>query len=319
MAFPNNQSNFYVNTNFRFENQSYFNGEVSNIANFTNHQQESDSSISVSYSNLEPTAQEFHPSSTNTNNGAIKRKPHQYNRQKDWRYKNNRYGSGRTFNGSKVDYNKYGNKSTEEHNTLQDSTSFLRDVKDQSSERSQSDNLLDLQRIGYFDPKPKEQNNEHFENSKPNVYFESQRSYESPTRSIKTNNRNEKTFKNSYKSEKPNYNNSYDKFKKSNNFQDKYTRNNTHYEGYERGSYGDNRNKYSYRSSSNSDKPNTSYSNYNEHKNYSQESREMGYHQFKPGFRSYNRNNDRFEGRIPKDWRDKDREKDIRSRKKCKL
>lgn len=330
MAFYNDQSNYYVNSNFSLETQHYFNNSV---PNFSNHPEESSSSARVRFSTLEPTAPEFQPSSTstNSNNGAIKKKPNQYNRQRDYgRNKNVRYGSGRTFNGQRSDYNnKYSNKSNEEHSKiLEETTSFLRSLNTSQNENSgkKSKPLSELE--NYHDAIPESHMKSENSGDQPTGYSfaEIQKSYESPTRSIKGNTRidknNDKSFRNSFKSDRSTYNNYDNKSRRGNYYDERYgNRNNAYYENHGRNNYSDNRNnRYSYRGNSSGNyaiEKTSSSSSFSDARAHHYDTKESGHGSFKPGFRVYNsKNGDKYEQRNLRDWREKD--KITKFNRKCK-
>ncbi|CAH1109198.1 unnamed protein product [Psylliodes chrysocephalus] len=111
--------------------ENYFN---EGSQNWNNHQR--DHRVDISNSTLEPTAREFIPVSNQ--NGAIRKKP-QYqnkfkaNKEHNWR---NRYGSGRTFNSSRSNYN---NKSVRE-NSFASSGYQRSDNQDMTTDEQQRSN-----------------------------------------------------------------------------------------------------------------------------------------------------------------------------------
>ncbi|KAJ8972173.1 hypothetical protein NQ314_000301 [Rhamnusium bicolor] len=143
MSFYNNQSNCFVNFNSV--------DEAHNSAQ----------SSCNDHSNLPKAAPEVSSGSTN---GAVKKKT-QNERSKyrdNGRGRNNRYGSGRTFNGSKYDYNNKIDRSTndeERNKILQDTASFLRNSSHEKSENVDEDSLSHSGSYSVTNSRKSERNN----------------------------------------------------------------------------------------------------------------------------------------------------------------
>ncbi|XP_028140077.1 protein shuttle craft isoform X1 [Diabrotica virgifera virgifera] len=113
MSFYDNQATSYPGGTFTSA-ENFFTGSQSGHFSGT-------TPVDISHSTLEPTAREFFPTSSfsETNNGAVRRRPQQHNKFRDnkesgnWR---NRYGSGRTFNSSRSNFsNKTGREDQYAH------------------------------------------------------------------------------------------------------------------------------------------------------------------------------------------------------------
>ncbi|KAJ8971889.1 hypothetical protein NQ314_000502 [Rhamnusium bicolor] len=332
MSFYNNQSNCFVNFNSVDEAHNSAQSSCNDHSNLPKVAPE----VSVSYSTLEPTAQEFHPANQSGSiNGAVKKKT-QNERSKyrdNGRGRNNRYGSGRTFNGSKYDYNNKIDRSTndeERNKILQDTASFLRNSSHEKSENVDEDSLshsgsysvTNLSRENRnstnFGRDQQEQYNKNYGNqSKYNENIET--TYQKP----KASSENQRSFQSRHFKGSGRVN---DKANRS-SFHSKYERSYNYYENSERNSSFNRHNQsYSYQ-----DKPGKSY-NYcdkkssfydnscidsvdkSERNNADQfdnrynyyEGMEGGYgNNFKSGFKPYdNRNGNKYgEGKNQRDWR----------------
>lgn len=320
MSFYNNQLDFMnVNSNFQVQSQNSAQSSGS-----SNTRELPNRVVDVRYSTLEPTAQEFHPSSqtSGSTNGAVKKTPQNEKNQYKSKEKNRRswYGSGRTFNGSKRDHYNRNERSykNEEQSNFQDNTSIvgksnqnscIDDVLSYNSYNSDkftkekknlnNPQLKNLERNVDAASKQYGSRNKYKENTKtdyPTSSLDSSQSYENYHKNFKGNSR---TYEKSYKS---NFHNKYDNnyYEKSdrNNTYDKYSRSDNYYDGSGK-SYTNNH----YRKNSNN-----SFERSNidllESDSYRTQRNEFHNSEFKSGFKPYNNKSDKYvEGKTRKDWR----------------
>ncbi|KAJ8955604.1 hypothetical protein NQ318_001434 [Aromia moschata] len=130
MAFYNNQSDLNLNTSY--DGAQTWSDPAQNSSNTTN-SMETRNHVNIRCSTLEPTAQEFHPSSSTASsglslsNGAIKKETetesNKYRNSKNKR--NSKYGSGRIVNGSRYENTERRFNNIERSKPLED-TSYMR-------------------------------------------------------------------------------------------------------------------------------------------------------------------------------------------------
>lgn len=224
MAYFNNQSS-YINEDNPLRTQQYSdNNSQSNLRNTVN----GNEPVQVIYSNLQPTASEFQPASSNS--GAIRKEP-----QRNSRFmkgsRNNSFGSGRTFSNSgtykqkydrpdqmfvkeHVDYNKQQNEFSQ--NQYENSNAYYRQNVDHSkySYGNYSKNSFDYNRSNdEYNNVSSSQNHfrNNFEKNSSKPKYDHFNRFDRSTEKYKEQN-------NSYRLERPSYNS---KFKRTQHFHGK--------------------------------------------------------------------------------------------------
>lgn len=318
MSFYNKQLD-YMNLNSNYEAQTQNSAQSSSFSNM----RELPNQVDVRYSTLEPTAQEFHPSSQTpgSTNGAVKKTTRNEKNQYRSKEKNRRnwYGSGRTFNGSKRDYYNRNERSykNEEQNSFQNNASFVDKLNHDSciddDDSYNSDKFAkEKKNLDNSQPKSTERNveasskqygsrNKYKENARGDYQtsnVDSSQSYENSNKNFRGNNR---TYEKSYRT------NIHNKYERSNNYYEKSEGSST-FDRYNRSDNYDNSgknytNNYTYRKNSNNSFERSNIDQF-EIDNYKTQKNDFYNGEFKTGFKPFNNKNDKYtDGKTRKDWR----------------